>query len=627
MTSAVFSSVKRKGAEQFDLLCTTPLRDVLRGRLTGRLNIDRITADAQLPPSLAQLVKDTAQRTRLWRIEKSDVAAELAAHFADGLAAGKSSEELAESFGDPAQLAILIRRAKKRNRPLPWRVMKRSMQVLGIVIILYLLAAVYFLAGRPAPSHNYLKDLNAAALSLKESQRAWPLYRAARLALPALDEQLPDGVDAAALRPGDAHWPVVEQYLVAHASTLETIRRAAQMPGLGYVVGHEIAPDDRELWPEMQAADTSEFGDSCFTTLLPHLRELRSLSRLLVMDTCRAAHVGDGATALANIEAGLGLGQHARETPFIINELVGIAITRAVFESVGELLAHFPEILSDEQLGRLAHVLSTYDERALRIRLSGERFGFADFLQRIYTDSGNGDGRLTVDGLVMLLKAKHAGTLTDAPPADPPRAVLAAATPALGMVMLSRREMMDEYDRLLAIIEAENATPLWLRGEPAAEQQIQQWSAAPLQQLRRWPIVILMPALSRTTIQSQMMLMHRDALMTAIALELYRRSHGVWPDSLHELVPSLLPAVPVDRFDGQLLRYAIIDGQPRLYSVGSNLIDEGGEPPYDASGQPNNSAAGRWFPPQRVRNWNATAHGPSPWVDGDWILWPPLPCE
>ena len=67
----------------------TRMRDVLRGRLDASLDWRQTVALAELPDELAEAVRQVVGRTRLWRREKVDVAAELVAHFQDGLAAGR----------------------------------------------------------------------------------------------------------------------------------------------------------------------------------------------------------------------------------------------------------------------------------------------------------------------------------------------------------------------------------------------------------------------------------------------------------------------------------------------------------------------------------------------------------
>src|SRR6478672_9559059 len=92
----------------------TPLGDALRGRLTGRLNVRAEIAAARLEAPLPGLIDRVVRRTRLWRREQADVARELIAHFAAGLEAGRTAEQLAADFGPADRAARLIRRAKMR---------------------------------------------------------------------------------------------------------------------------------------------------------------------------------------------------------------------------------------------------------------------------------------------------------------------------------------------------------------------------------------------------------------------------------------------------------------------------------------------------------------------------------
>ncbi|MFK5924048.1 MAG: hypothetical protein QM496_17870, partial [Verrucomicrobiota bacterium] len=63
----------------------------------------------------------------------------------------------------------------------------------------------------------------------------------------------------------------------------------------------------------------------------------------------------------------------------------------------------------------------------------------------------------------------------------------------------------------------------------------------------------------------------------AIALELYRREHDSYPDSLSPLAPSYIDALPPDLITGAPLHYLLkTDGTPLIYSVGINQIDENG---------------------------------------------------
>ncbi len=66
-----------------------------------------------------------------------------------------------------------------------------------------------------------------------------------------------------------------------------------------------------------------------------------------------------------------------------------------------------------------------------------------------------------------------------------------------------------------------------------------------------------------------------EATRAILALRAYQLKHGRLPDDLAALSPEFLDAVPTDRFNGQLLRYA--PERKLIYSVGENLHDDNGE--------------------------------------------------
>lgn len=61
-----------------------------------------------------------------------------------------------------------------------------------------------------------------------------------------------------------------------------------------------------------------------------------------------------------------------------------------------------------------------------------------------------------------------------------------------------------------------------------------------------------------------------------LAIERYLRAHNHWPDALTDLVPSYLPRVPLDPFDGAPLRYRRWDDGVVIYSIGPDGEDNGG---------------------------------------------------
>jgi hypothetical protein len=130
---------------------------------------------------------------------------------------------------------------------------------------------------------------------------------------------------------------------------------------------------------------------------------------------------------------------------------------------------------------------------------------------------------------------------------------------------------------------------------------------------------ILLPAADRMLEGVEAERQRRDATLTAIAVELYKRRHGAPPASLEDLTPDLLPAVPPDRMDGRPLLYAVRAGRPVIYSVGLDRDDDGGREPAGGA-----MLGFTWLTPELVEKLLRTESGPAKY-DGDLVLWPPAP--
>lgn len=67
-----------------------------------------------------------------------------------------------------------------------------------------------------------------------------------------------------------------------------------------------------------------------------------------------------------------------------------------------------------------------------------------------------------------------------------------------------------------------------------------------------------------------------DTARIGIACKIYKNMHGDFPEDLAELSPEILEEVPVDPFTGDHLIYKKQDSGIMVYSIGSNLKDDGG---------------------------------------------------
>ena len=86
-----------------------------------------------------------------------------------------------------------------------------------------------------------------------------------------------------------------------------------------------------------------------------------------------------------------------------------------------------------------------------------------------------------------------------------------------------------------------------------------------------------MPAFSRViTINIKSIAQLRTARVS-LAIQRYRLATGNLPDTLADLVPRYLDAVPEDPFDGRTLRYEKLETGFVVYSIGEDRMDDGGK--------------------------------------------------
>jgi hypothetical protein len=148
---------------------------------------DRRIDSKGVPECAVEYVRQLLKKMRYRRKVRDEVKAELIAHFEDELEDCKSSEEKEEKaretlteFGDMKLLAILLRRAKKRCRPL-WRIIaERTFQAVGVLIVCFIFYAIWFSFGEPTIRMEYIRKLDRMNQpQVRNEDNAWPHYEKA----------------------------------------------------------------------------------------------------------------------------------------------------------------------------------------------------------------------------------------------------------------------------------------------------------------------------------------------------------------------------------------------------------------------------------------------------------------
>jgi hypothetical protein len=613
----------------WDKLRTTPLSDVLRGDLSGSLDWHGAVERAELPPQLAELVLEVVRCTRLWKRERVAVAQELAAHFRDGLEAGASIETLAESFGDPVAAAKLVRRAKRRCRPLWWHAWWYASRTFAGLLALYLGAAGYLSLAKPVVSVNYLEVINREAAAASDEDRAWPLYFEALMIVAeeqrAIREAEPHSgkglfVDWAPEWMGEDQWTPKQgakaaKWVDAHRTFLDKLVAAAGRPGFGFELGawSPAARQYDELEPVFAKEPQDPREQWLASVLLPQVQQLQSVVRALKADAMVAFDRGDAAGNARAILAMLGAADHAAEPPFLVCLLMRHSLVRPAIDEVHRVLAKKPALWSESQLRDVALALAR-PGRPFAYYLEGERAHALDSIQRVYSPSG----LLTARGLHELdaFYRPYDSDKTKTDESFTKRVASVASLPATAISSATAGESRAAVNRFMDLAAIDAQSPL------AATSTAEEFAASLSSRYELFKR--LAPAMAASHREFVLSAGERDGVLLGIALELYRRKAGDWPTTLDQLVPRYMPELPIDRISGGPLGYGVLGGKPVVYSLGRDADDDLGKPCANASPL----AFRVLHEPRRYdyyvdRPYTAEqlATLPSSQTDGDWVIW------
>jgi hypothetical protein len=294
------------------------------------------------------------------------------------------------------------------------------------------------------------------------------------------------------------------------------------------------------------------------STLLPHLQPVREVADLLALDIERHLHGGQIDRATERIRAILHASAGVRDDYFLISQLVRISCRSIAVYRIQRLLG-MGELSDQACLALMRHLAAERQENLLLVGLRGERAGWHHFFGNLT------QGRLSL-----------AGTLAGNTGTGQPDLVT-----RVGAFLYSYRIPEDHATylrwskRLCDIARLpfhERATEL-----DAFYEEFEPIRATARTQKRQLLAAIFVPAVQRFDQAVKREQAQLACAETALAVERYRLAQKRWPDSLAKLSPALLPSVPLDPYTGAPLRYARKPEGVVIYSVGPDLVDDGGE--------------------------------------------------
>jgi hypothetical protein len=399
--------------------------------------------------------------------------------------------------------------------------------------------------------------------AVAERDNAAPIYQQAIEALPnpqpyellaeILGEEKPIGWRLGYTKTVEARDPKVEEFLKEKAAALGFLREASRKTDCRF--DHDYS---RGLG-----------------TLFPELSTIREGAMLLVLDAIAHAASGDRQDAEADLAAILRMHRHLTE-PSLIFLAVSISIERLGATLMEKLIAA---------------------DSKTREALRGPEF--ADLFGSSENDSRNlWNLRRACKGEEALYVASFNSLPTVLPTLfkdsqiDPTRATRSAIQARLGMAspwllgtlyyrlaflsddLASYRQQMQGLQYLLSVPYPQ-----------AAEYLSKHWNQDPLekpdhQSAQTAPGLVASLALPREMALYLRLATEADALhrlmRVAYSIIRYRAKYSKDPTKLDDLVPEFLTHIPLDPFDGKPLRMKKGATGVILYSVGPNLVDDGG---------------------------------------------------
>ncbi|MHC4624280.1 MAG: hypothetical protein ACYS4W_10305 [Planctomycetota bacterium] len=559
--------------------CRSARRKLAQGR---RLNLER------LPVNVAEFIKLIVRKMRYRREVRADVAAELAGHFEDALKDCKTNDErdrrarkLIADFGDVKLLGVLLRRAKKRCRPL-WRtIVARAFQTVGALILCFVLYCVYISLGEPTISVNYVEQATRLARPVvDEDLNAGPLYQKAiaayreppqmqvereivprRLRRGSAPQESPQTIveNRSLLEAiGDKDWigklnekelSLLRQWVSDNAQALEYFRQAGQKP---------------HCWWHRQAKI-----DVLMAVLMPELSGIRNLSRLTCWQAKLEACNGDTKAAFDDLLACYRTAMHFKGPRTLIEQIVAIAVQALSVKNAFVILDN--QQIDEQSLKNFQNDLETLIGRdSYIIDYKVESFLGLDFIQRCYTDSGDGSGHLIPGRL------KEYWQVIERDDTDN-EFVEYARFLAASLAGADRDEMTREFEKCYSTAQQwAHKTPWQLRKEKVdTKMGMDEWS--PFRRVRYWPVCVLAPALTKVSELSYRAEVQIEALVTTVAAIRYKNAYGDYPDNLDRLLEAdLLKKLPMDPYSDQPLVYKTTDGDFILYSLGRDFDDDAG---------------------------------------------------
>jgi hypothetical protein len=336
----------------------------------------------------------------------------------------------------------------------------------------------------------------------------------------------------------DVSDPDLRKHLQNYAPALALLHRAVAKSGCYFE--HDYA------WPT-------------FTTLLPEVQTMHLLANLSALDARVQAAGGNIRAALQDINTMFAISQHISEEPWLVCLLASVSVDQTAVATLQEMLA--------------GHSVSADDLAVLNVE---NRRSHQKLLERSLR--GEEASRLTLfcqigSGEMGVLQFRDEITrLAVAASSSKENPVYESAVSFLYRVFLFAGDLADH--RRLSKQLYEIAAKPYYEAKPLIkdfEEHFHHGYAGLITGMTMPAVVTSYAAAVRADALQR-------ALQIGLAAEQYRVRHGKFPAELADLAPDFIPVIPTDPFDGKPMKMKPTEHGLILYSIGPDMVDDGGSP-------------------------------------------------
>jgi len=516
-----------------------------------------------LPQVASEYIEAIIKKMRYRRKVRQEVKAELVAHFADALKDCRTDEErqakaeqLIDEFGDVKLLAILIRRGKKRCRPLWKKFVIRSLQVAGILIVCVVLRGIQLSVGTPGITMDYVAWLTElSSVGRDESQNAKPYYDRAVELSKEMPEDMRDFLFNPVEEMSEEQRAAIAKFLEEDAESLDMVRAGARKPY--YWTDYEKSTPSRATPKTFKGlAATASMIHELTAGIMPSLSGYKILARRLDSVIALKTYNGDSKGALDDCLVLYKFGNHLSGKGLLIEQLVGIAIEATAMDRTLEVVDKLD--VDAETLRRIQEELEKiYAKRWPIVNLDGEKAFWYDYIQQTFTDDGRGNGRMLIRGLPLAdgdWKEAVSGFVSGYP---------------------DRKEVISRIDRYFESAANLSEIAPWELRSKASEGEKQNWIELGTGSFLLIPLVSSHRKVGELGWRQRQ---GRVAIITVLGALRYQKDRERYPTGLDELVEGgYISHLPRDFYSDGPMHYKITDDGFMLYSVGFNFVDDGGE--------------------------------------------------